>query len=427
MTSVPPADLPPPADTPPGPGLAGAGIPGTALRDDTIPLPDGGTGQRRARRLNRHRERRRLQARIGGGLIAGAALVALAALVVTGLHLSSTAHHPTAGPAGGASSALAPAMLVQADEAGRAVSILVLAPSPGNRGGSLVFVPPGTMTEVASLGLEPVGLALQVGGPDRLKGAVENLFGVTFGSVTALDTNQLVALVRPAGPLRVTIPGRVAQVADDGSVHVLFDGGPTTVRPEQVPTLLAARGEGTDLDRLARQQAFFDAWLARIHDDPGLAAGAPQPGLRAALDALARGTVEPRVVPVEQLGRAEDGTEQYKVQQRDLTAMVAAAFPGQLRSRGPRPQVQILNGTGALELDVKVASRLVPAGVEVKLTGNAASFDYGETQVVFYDAAKQPIAERVQRALGVGRLVLSRRPLDVVDVTVIVGKDFRSG
>src|SRR5207253_1768763 len=192
-------------------------------------------------------------------------------------------------------------------------------------------------------GLEPVGLALQVGGPDRLKGTVENLFGVSLGSVTVLNSDQLVALVRPAGPLRVTIPERVAQVADDGRVQVLFDGGPGVVRPDQVPTLLAARGQSTDLGRLAR------------------------------------------------------------------------------------PQVQILNGTGVLELDVKVAARLVPAGVEVKLTGNAASFDYAETQIVFYDPAKQPVAERIQRALGVGRLVFSRRPLDVVDVTVIVGKDFRSG
>jgi len=152
-----------------------------------------------------------------------------------------------------------------------------------------------------------------------------------------------------------------------------------------------------------------------------------QPGLRAALDALARGTVEPSVVPVEQVGRGEDGTEQYKVQEPDLAAMVAAAFPGQARSAGPRPQVQILNGTGALELDQSVAARLVPAGVEVKLTGNADSFDYSQTQIVFYDPAKQAVAERVQRALGSGRLVLSRRPLDVVDVTVIVGKDFRSG
>ena len=62
--------------------------------------------------------------------------------------------------------------------------------------------------------------------------------------------------------------------------------------------------------------------------------------------------------------------------------------------------------------------------VEVTLTGNAASFDFAQTQIVFYDRNEQPVAERVQKLLGVGRLVLSRVPIDVVDVTVVVGKDF---
>ena len=427
MTSVPPADLMPPDDTPFGSGDGDAGGPGAAPRDDSIPLPDGGTGQRRARRLQRMRERRHRWLRIGAIALVAVSVAAVLAAGVTRLHLPSSGGRGQLHGAAGASSALPPAMLVQSDGAGRAVSIVVVAPAPGNRGGSLVYLPPGTMTEIPSLGLEPVGLALEVGGADRLKSTVENLFGATLGSVTVLGADQLVAAVRPAGTLRVTIPRRVAQVADNGQVQVLFEQGPAQVAPEQVPTLLALRGQGSDLDRLARQQAFFDAWLGRIHDNPGADAGVTQPGLRAALDALAKGTVEPRVAPVEELGRGEDGTEQYKVQEADLAAMVAAVFPGQVRSTAPRPQVQILNGTGALELDVKVAARLVPAGVEVKLTGNASSFDYTETQIVFYDPAKQSVAERVQRALGLGRLVLSRRPLDVVDVTVIVGKDFRSG
>ena len=71
----------------------------------------------------------------------------------------------------------------------------------------------------------------------------------------------------------------------------------------------------------------------------------------------------------------------------------------------------------------RVEDKLGPS-VEVTLTGNAASFDFAQTQIVFYDRNEQPVAERVQKLLGVGRLVLSRVPIDVVDVTVVVGKDF---
>jgi hypothetical protein len=44
--------------------------------------------------------------------------------------------------------------------------------------------------------------------------------------------------------------------------------------------------------------------------------------------------------------------------------------------------------------------------------------------VVFYDRKDQAMAERVRDALGVGRVVLSRVPLGIVDVTVVVGRDF---
>ena len=49
---------------------------------------------------------------------------------------------------------------------------------------------------------------------------------------------------------------------------------------------------------------------------------------------------------------------------------------------------------------------------------------FAQTKIVFYDRAKQATAERVRRQLGVGALVFSRNPTDVVDVTVVVGKDF---
>src|SRR2546429_9324701 len=102
MTSVPPADLMPPDDTPFGSGDGDAGGPGAAPRDDSIPLPDGGTGQRRARRLQRMRERRHRWLRTGA--IAPVAVSAATVLApgVTPLHLpSSGGRGQLHGPAGG--------------------------------------------------------------------------------------------------------------------------------------------------------------------------------------------------------------------------------------------------------------------------------------------------------------------------------------
>jgi hypothetical protein len=129
-------------------------------------------------------------------------------------------------------------------------------------------------------------------------------------------------------------------------------------------------------------------------------------------------------VPVEGFGSGGEEGELYKVRTAELDRLVREVFPVPAGRVGDRPRVQILNGTGALGLADAVRNRLGP-GFDVRFTGNAATFDHDGTEVVFYDRAQQAAAERLRRALGVGTLVFSRRSLAVVDVTVVVGKDFR--
>lgn len=137
-------------------------------------------------------------------------------------------------------------------------------------------------------------------------------------------------------------------------------------------------------------------------------------------------------MPVEPLGQADTlgignaGTELFQLHPDELAKFLASTFPG-AEAPADRPKAQVLNGTGGVEVTAHAAERLVPAGIQVALTGNAARFDYATTQVVFYDEEKEALARRARDALGVGRLVLSRRPLGVVDVTIIVGADFNSG
>jgi hypothetical protein len=339
---------------------------------------------------------------------------------------SSHKASPAAGAPGKAAvAAVPPVLIAQQDGAGNAVSLTVVAPAPSGKGGTLLLLPPGTMTEVVSLGLQPLGKSLQLGGPDRLKGTAENLLGVPLSEIAVYDDNGLATLVGPAGPLTVRVPERVEQVDARGSVTVVYDPGPRRFAPNEVAALLAVKGQGNDLTRLARHQAFFDAWLNRLKEQP-TAIPAQPPGLHKALAALVAGPWQTQVVPVESLGTNNEDGELYQVNGAELRDVLAAAFPSRPAGSATRIRTQILNGTGAVGLAQRVADRLVPGGIEVKLTGNAGRLDYAETQIVFYKPSAEAAAQRVQKALGVGKLVLSRNPLDVVDVTVIVGKDFHS-
>src|SRR5581483_5460929 len=356
------------------------------------------------------------------------ALVLIAGLVSvrpgSGTRHKAPAQGTAAGTANPVVAVVAPVLLAQQDGAGNAVTLAVLAPAPSGKGGTLILVPPGTMAEVVSLGLQPVGKALQLGGPSRLKATAENLFGVPLGDIATYDDNGLAALVAPAGPLTVRIPERVEQVDRRGTVNVVYDAGPRQIAPADVGPLLSTKGQGNDLTRLARHQAFFDAWLTRLKAQPSAIPAQP-PTLQKALAALVAGAWQTRVLPVQSLGTTTEDGELYQVDAGELHDLVVSTFPGRPAATSSRIRMQILNGTGAVGLAQQVADRLVPAGVEVKLTGNAGRLDYAQTEIVFYRPSEQAAAQRVQKALGLGKLVLSRNPLDVVDVTVIVGKDFR--
>ena len=401
---------------------------------EPIPLPEvRWNGRLRNRRRERRRRRNRRLRRLGAAFAALAASTAVVALVVVtvGRLVDGDGNRgPGAAPAGAGTAAapagavVAPVLLAHQDAAGRASSLTVLVPAAGGKGGTVVLVPPGTMTEVASLGLEPVRQSLEVGGPSRLQATVENLLGAGLGGVVAVDDAGLTNLVSPAGPLSVRVPERVEDVGPNGRVAVVYEAGPATLPPASVGRFLSARGRGTDLARLARHQAFWDAWLARLRDRPS-AVPPRSPELKAALAALAAGPVDTRLVPVEAFGSSPETGELYKVRGDELGRLVASVFPASSRhGQAERPRVQVLNGTGALELADAVRAKLGP-GYDVRLTGNAARFDYERTEIVFYEKDQEAVANRLRQSLGVGTLVLSRRPLDVVDVTVIVGRDFQ--
>jgi hypothetical protein len=269
--------------------------------------------------------------------------------------------------------------------------------------------------------LEPVSAALAAGGPERLLTATENLLGASLGTVDVLDADGLAQLLAATGPLVVNVPERVEDVFPSGRVAVLYEAGRNRVEPAEVSRLLSATGRSSALARLARHQAFWEAWLTQIKATPDLA---PDGALGKALRAIASDKWSIRVVPVKAAGTLANGQQIYQLDKAALPAVLRTVFPGAARAAAARPRVRVLNGTGELELAQRVSEKLVPAGIEVTLTGNANPLGQRQTQVIYYDANKRAMAEKVRAALGVGILVRNRNETDVVDVTVIVGKDF---
>jgi LytR cell envelope-related transcriptional attenuator len=93
---------------------------------------------------------------------------------------------------------------------------------------------------------------------------------------------------------------------------------------------------------------------------------------------------------------------------------------------GARPKVELRNGNGTPELGQRAAALLVPAGLRIEVTGNAAKFDYRSTRIIIYsnDAAGLALGQEVRNLLGVGTVEVGTNAQTIVNVTVILGKDF---
>ncbi|HEY7683924.1 MAG TPA: LytR C-terminal domain-containing protein [Gemmatimonadales bacterium] len=98
------------------------------------------------------------------------------------------------------------------------------------------------------------------------------------------------------------------------------------------------------------------------------------------------------------------------------------AFP--IPSRDQRVIVEVLNGTDRNGLARLGARRLRRQGFDVVSFGNAESPGVDTTTVLVRRGSAEP-AERVRSALGVGTVVARKDTLRRVDVTVILGSDFR--
>ena len=387
--------------------------------ETAVVLPPSGTGIRARRRRRRRWDTWRRGARRIAVAVGVVALLAL--LIARPWQGGGSGHAPQQAATGRQAPPGSSAVLVQQDAQGGAASITLLIAASSGGGGHVVFVPPATMTEVPSFGLDGVGKSLALGGPQLLQTTLDNLLGVVLPQAVIVNDAQLAAFVQPAGALDVDVPTRVEQTDSGGAVNVLWEEGPNTVAPADVPRFLSTKGEGNDLGRLARHQSFWTSWLARVAHDPTIASNVP-PDLARVVKNLAAGTPSYQTLPVQAVDAGSGGDEVYSIRSSDLDQLVRQLLPGV--PAGARLRVQVLNGTGVIGVAQRIAQRLVPAGARVELSGNADSFAYAQTQIVFYDRSQQQAAARIRQALGTGRLVLSRQPLDVVDVTVVVGKDF---
>ena len=393
---------------------------GTEPFDDVEAAAGSGSGRRATRRERRRRAERKRRILI----VVPAVAVAVIAVFLIGQSIRGSDNESGASPAGTVGAgrvASGPDTLLLEHRApdGRANLLVVVGPGSSS-GSSVLLIPAGTLSDVPSLGIQALADVPTLGEPGLLNTTVENLLGVDIASTATVDDAALVAALQPAAPIPVDLRHEV-QITTPGH-EAIIPAGRQSLSAEDAARVLTARESGGEIEHLVTVQAVLEGWMTRLRDDAvATATLAVRPDLTALVHA-ANKPVRVGSLPVDSL--ATPTGEQFEVRTDALNRYIRSAFPNALLGiAGKRPRVEILNGTGAVGVTQGAARRVVPAGGRVALTGNVPGFGVAATQVVYYRDADKPAAQKLLSALGCGSLRKAKRPINVVDVTVIVGAD----
>ncbi|MEX1178267.1 MAG: LCP family protein [Nitriliruptor sp.] len=339
-----------------------------------------------------------------------------------------------------------------------AVTIALLAVDRDSGEGTVLLVPPATIADVPGHGPFRLGEAFDFGGSALVGVSLDNLLGVRSDAVVTVSEDGWASLLDRLGGAEVTLGAPVIDRAEDGSGTTLLPAGPQQLAGDELATLLTFRsGDESQLDHLPRVQAALVGVLDGIVADPArldavFEAGAPELEVVDAVDPdpAPEGTAEVAGPALVRTVLAELATARAADELTTLTLFVSPLGTGtedayrpdaeridalvddRLAASRPDPGVaggrtlQLLNGNGQPGIGAEVAAVLQPAGYRVLLTGNADRFSYEVSRIVVYDEEPGTLAAArdIRARLGVGQIERSGTPQSVVDLTIVIGRDF---
>jgi hypothetical protein len=310
-------------------------------------------------------------------------------------------------------------LVVQRAVNGQLGGVALLALQPGDEGGSVIVMPAATQVPFGEVDFT-LSRAYAEQGVAGVTGLVEAATKVTVHDTVEVDDRRWATLVQPVGDVSLQL---------DAPVGTLPAGVVSLVPDEVGPFLTARMREESELNRTARQETFWRAWLEEVaRGGDEAVAGEADSGLGRFVRGLA---LDPDVDSLPVAVVPDQTQEAFTVDGGLVAEQVARSVPfPQSPAPGVRPRMRLLNGTHEPELTASMAERLVGAGAEITISGNAGSFDETTTRILYSDPDLRPAATWYREILGIGVIELDSSGQDAeveeserIDLTVILGAD----
>ena len=336
------------------------------------------------------------------------------------------------------------AMTLHGDASGQAAALTLFGVGEDGSNPVVLFIPVGSLAPIpGAKDIDMVGSALSSGQISLQQITIENMLGIDISRTVSIDDVGLGVFIDQLGGIDVNVQEKLYTTRPDGTRTLIFPQGSRHMSGADAVTYLTyTASESTELDSFVRAQKVWEGIFAAAAQNSKLSAAITslQTASVASDDAqwlsgifktfASASTAERtyQVLPGQEIG-AGGANVSYQVDNSRVTDLVRGNFAGSVPygvTIGARPRIRLLNGNGSPEIGTRAASLLVPAGLRIELTANADNFRYASTKIVIYgdDARSVATGQEIRNLLGVGTVEVGTRADTVVDVTVVLGKDF---
>jgi hypothetical protein len=320
-------------------------------------------------------------------------------------------------------------MVAHVDADDTLVGVTVLARTSLDAGGSLVVLSPNMLLDLSEQDVI-LGELYASQGVEALELAVAEYFGFGFTEAEpmVMSTERLGLFLERVEPVSFFLADDLVRLGADGVGEVVYDSGFGRFDGADLAEIYGWRNPNElDDGRFTRQLAIWEAWLAAVGEaDDLLAATLPfEEGLPPYLRAFGTGTVDLEFAPAVPVafGSADpiyylaEGSQSWPIDKgREMVPVPVGYTPGVW------PTVQLLDGTGDPARRGRFLPRVVAAGAEIYVIGNASSFDVEETFVAYHALEDAERGEALAAALGVP-VVFDENLDQPAQLTVTVGLD----
>jgi anionic cell wall polymer biosynthesis LytR-Cps2A-Psr (LCP) family protein len=336
-------------------------------------------------------------------------------------------------------------LLIGTDRDGQAVSLTVLGLSPSARGGNVIVLPVGTAVAIVAGEGAPVrlGSGFAEGGADGQQVLVESFLGITISTASAADETQLARLLTPLTPVTLQLDEPVVDTDAGGQPVQLFPAGSVRLDAADAARFLLARETNrSEIDRLDRVRRFWQAAFATASTDNtagntatnttttvvDVATAVPPSDVGGFVDDLRAGPVQVISLPVAAVldtTRNPDHVDLLDVDATTVRLLMARVLPGAVSPSDTELRCWVINPTGDANLSYQAVGALVYLHVNVILVTESSSTVPDRTRIAYGTPSGQR-SVFLTGLFGRGELVATDEPVDGIDVTITLGRDFQA-